>query len=343
MHDLPQTTESPNERDAYSSIYDKTTPDDRRKIDRAIVDRDPPTYRGVFKKFGLAEKSVSFTAFYNYARRIRSAATMNNLAQLTAPKETDVAQAIPRLLGNLLVETLLYAEDSSPNAVHRLTQAYCSAINSAVTLHKYKHVFAPRKPVENANDGCPAASVAENLSDLSTDALLALSNATLAAQKARLAAEAAAIEAQSAAELEDAKKTFCAMGYPVADAKTADELCEIVDHYDPTAVVAPAAQSEPVVQATGSSTPSRACPTDASAADSTLASSRTEISNPPPDTWTEPPEKPRIPLIDPDSPEARDPKRLEELRNQELRRVLLDYGLVVEQRSTSAEPSPGSS
>ncbi|HKQ50471.1 MAG TPA: hypothetical protein VJZ71_20535 [Phycisphaerae bacterium] len=149
MHDLPLTNASAG-RDTHSTIYEKTTADERRKVDRAIVNRDPPTYRGVFEKFRLAEKGVSFTAFYNYARRIRAAAQVCNLAELVAPAQADLNQTLPRLLGDRLIETLLYQEDATPAQIQRLTLAYASAITTAIKAHKACDVFPRRRPVAAA-------------------------------------------------------------------------------------------------------------------------------------------------------------------------------------------------
>lgn len=189
MHDLPITPPILDDHNTCSSLYEKTTPDDRRKIDRAIVNRDPPTYRGVFEKFSLAAKGVSFTAFYNYARRIRSAATRLHLAGLAAPDQADAALAVPRLLASLLVDTLLYAEDAAPAAIHRLTQSYASAVNTAIKTHEHRRLFNPRPPVappDGAPDvGSAAPASGVSLDDLSNDELCALAASTLKADPAR--------------------------------------------------------------------------------------------------------------------------------------------------------------
>lgn len=145
MHDVPTTEVILDDHNSRSSIYEKTTVDERRKIDRAVVNREPPTYRGVFEKYRLAEKGVSFTAFYNYARRIRGAATNYNLAELVIPAQADLNRTIPRLLADRLIDTLLYAEDATPAQIHRLTVAYASAINSSIKAHAHFPAF--RQPV----------------------------------------------------------------------------------------------------------------------------------------------------------------------------------------------------
>src|SRR5262245_3726793 len=149
MHDLPNTHVILDDQNSRSSIYEKTTADERRKYDRAIVNRDPPTYRGVFEKFRLAEKGISFTAFYNYARRIRAAAQNHNLAELVAPAQRDLNQALPRLLGERLMDMLLYHEDATPDQIHRLTLAYASVVASSIKAHKACDLF-PRRPVAAA-------------------------------------------------------------------------------------------------------------------------------------------------------------------------------------------------
>lgn len=122
--------------DSRSSVYEKLTPDQRRKIDRALIDRDPPTYRAVFKKFNLAARGLSFTAFYSYARHVRRAAAATQLAERTGngENESDVVHTLPKLLGELLLEYLTYPEEASPNTVHRLTQAYKIALTGRKML-----------------------------------------------------------------------------------------------------------------------------------------------------------------------------------------------------------------
>ena len=71
--------------DSKSSLFEKVPPDLRRQVNQALIDRDPHTYQGVFDKFNLAAFGVSFTAFYNYGKRIRLHAAW--IAALPKPRQ----------------------------------------------------------------------------------------------------------------------------------------------------------------------------------------------------------------------------------------------------------------
>jgi hypothetical protein len=74
--------------DSKSSIFEKTDAALRRRLNRAIVDRHPPTYRGIFDRFNLAALRLSFTAFYlcKIANQIATlrAADLHEIRQRTA-------------------------------------------------------------------------------------------------------------------------------------------------------------------------------------------------------------------------------------------------------------------
>ena len=55
--------------ETQSSIFEKTDPDFRRRLDQAIIDHDPPTYKALHAKFDLAGKDISLAAFYRNAGR----------------------------------------------------------------------------------------------------------------------------------------------------------------------------------------------------------------------------------------------------------------------------------
>ncbi len=109
--------------DSRTTLFDKISSERRRALDRAIVDHDPPTYRGIFTKFRLADAGVNFYAFYRYARKIRLGADVLHLAELTGPEDADLPAILPTLLAQRLLDTVL-DPDASPRAVHRLADAY---------------------------------------------------------------------------------------------------------------------------------------------------------------------------------------------------------------------------
>ncbi|HVP13113.1 MAG TPA: hypothetical protein VMV94_18200 [Phycisphaerae bacterium] len=140
----PNETLNFDSLETNSSMFEKVPPGLRSKIDRALVDRSPPTYKGVFEQFKLAELGVSYHAFYRYARRVRSQASMFHLASLALPDDTTLHTAVPRLLAQQIVETLLY-EEASPEHIQRLVNAYRNAVRCLVDLRR-SGVFLPPPP-----------------------------------------------------------------------------------------------------------------------------------------------------------------------------------------------------
>ena len=54
-----------------STLFEKLPPQERRKLNRAIVDRTAPSYRACYEQFRLADRDISFYVFYRYARKLR--------------------------------------------------------------------------------------------------------------------------------------------------------------------------------------------------------------------------------------------------------------------------------
>ena len=117
--------------ETQSSLYQKLPPSLRRQVDRAIVDHDPPTYRAVFDKFKLAAHAVSFTAFYRYARRIRTNAALVELASLALPEGAPVDKFLPEIVGERFLEAAL-DEETSPQTLHRLAVTHRIAIQNHI-------------------------------------------------------------------------------------------------------------------------------------------------------------------------------------------------------------------
>ncbi|HVP10189.1 MAG TPA: hypothetical protein VMV94_03270 [Phycisphaerae bacterium] len=121
----------------HPAMYEKISPDLRRTIDQAIVDHDPPTYREIHEKFGLAERGISFWVFYRYARNIRCQAEKLHIAELVLPDEPQVLDALPKLLAQRLFQVLLYDETATAREIHQLTYAYRAAAASALAREKF--------------------------------------------------------------------------------------------------------------------------------------------------------------------------------------------------------------
>ena len=136
---MSQTPPQLHEVDSHSSVCDKVPADLRRDLDRAVVDRDPPTYRALFKKFNLAEHGVSLTAFFYYARRLRAQAELIHLARIALPEGDDITEALPGILAHRLFDA---ADDeaASPRTVQRLADAW--RIVNAARLAQQRHQTA---------------------------------------------------------------------------------------------------------------------------------------------------------------------------------------------------------
>ena len=139
--------------ETQSSLYQKLPPSLRRQVDRAIVDHDPPTYRAVFDKFKLAAHAVSFTAFYRYARRIRTNTALVELASLALPEGKSVDEFLPEIVGERFLEAAL-DEETSPQTLHRLAVTHRIAIQNHIACHHFA-AAAPNRARAEARDIAP--------------------------------------------------------------------------------------------------------------------------------------------------------------------------------------------
>ncbi len=123
--------------ESQSTLYQKLTPDERRKLNRAIVDRTLPTYRACYEHFRLADRDIGFYVFYRYARNLRRRAAVTDLADATCPEGADpvaLNEAISRLLAYRLIEA---ADDETTDSheLLRLTRAYHLSLRSQKVIH----------------------------------------------------------------------------------------------------------------------------------------------------------------------------------------------------------------
>jgi hypothetical protein len=94
-----------------SSIFEKLTPDQRKALDVAIIERLPPTFQAVYMEHNLPALGVSFTAFYRYARRLRDRANVAEIAELAGDTDTSLDEPIRKLVGRRLLDLLLTTDD----------------------------------------------------------------------------------------------------------------------------------------------------------------------------------------------------------------------------------------
>lgn len=113
-----------------SSMYEKITPDLRRKVDIALLERVPATYIEVYMTFKLHEHAVTYMSFYRYARRLRDRANVAELANLDEETDTNLNPALNKLAARQLLEILLNEHDFEPRVLNFLT-AILHRLNTA--------------------------------------------------------------------------------------------------------------------------------------------------------------------------------------------------------------------
>jgi len=137
--------------ETQSSIFEKTDPDFRRRLDQALIDHDPPTYKAAFTKFGLADKGISFAAFYRYARRIRAHAAIIELTHHALPDDCDPTAIVPKLLADRLLDAAI-DESSSPRTLQRLTDAWRFAAQTQLALERHQAAIEEIKKKARKSD-----------------------------------------------------------------------------------------------------------------------------------------------------------------------------------------------
>src|SRR5262245_54281203 len=112
-----------------SSLFEKLSPDQRRAVDVAIVERIPPTYAAVWMDHQLGEKGITYSAFYRYARRLRDRANVAELAECTAHAPAELTEPTRRLLSRRILDALL-TDEIAPEEITRLMSALRQADRS---------------------------------------------------------------------------------------------------------------------------------------------------------------------------------------------------------------------
>ena len=105
---MTDQTQSMLKPDPNSSLFEKLPTDHRRKLNRAIADREPPLLKDVYAEFRLADYQVSRSAFYRYARRRRCIAVIRDLtdSSLSHDAYADVSGLLPQVLVHRLLDAL---------------------------------------------------------------------------------------------------------------------------------------------------------------------------------------------------------------------------------------------
>src|ERR1043166_6231361 len=124
-----------NHHDNASSILEKLAPDALSALEHAIVNRTPATFTACYEKFALADKGLSFSAFYRYARRLRDASRLASIAELNGKDAVAALNAVPHLVANQLVDPLT-VETPSSRPVARLAGAYRNFVSAQVASRR---------------------------------------------------------------------------------------------------------------------------------------------------------------------------------------------------------------
>jgi hypothetical protein len=283
--------------DCRSSIFDKTTPELRRKLDRAILNYDPAGYLAIFKKYDLPAHGVSYTAFYCYARKLRSRDSVRQLFDPTAPEDDGLVEALPRLIAQFLVEQIMANDQAGADTIYRLTLAHRAALENAALARKHRRIAAavPSEPLpqgrrvavetsaewpSNSNDSTPSRATRANeapnpvnLVHLSDAELLQCADRLIAQEKVRCAEEKARANEERAQVLDRVKRAQeelrAAGDHEAADKLAADIAVIMADDFAPIAVdpvppvpVVPAVPSPPPIP---HSIPSNLCSSASSA------------------------------------------------------------------------------
>lgn len=117
------------DRNSTSTLYSKLTPAERSVIDRAIVDRTPPTLVAAYAELNLAGRGISYSAFYRYASRLRREMAAIRTAVLLAPSEREIKSTLSNLLASSIIDAVANDKDPSGLNILRLVNSYKRAVD----------------------------------------------------------------------------------------------------------------------------------------------------------------------------------------------------------------------
>ncbi len=147
-------------RNAHSSLFDRLEPAMRRDLDRAIVERRPSSLRALYRVYKLDANNVSPSAFYRYAKRLRTRVALVDAAELSLPPDVDVTSRLPQLIAQQILEAMML-DGISPRALQRLADAYRTAAHTHVFMRANNSRFNPPKP--NPEEQALKQAVVESL------------------------------------------------------------------------------------------------------------------------------------------------------------------------------------
>jgi hypothetical protein len=127
-----------------NAMYEKLEDNQRKKIDEAIIKRDPHTLKAIHEKFKLAEKGISYQSLHGYAREIRDQANKLTLMESTFSSEIDLVEHLKNQLGRQCLDMILNADANgmSPLDAQRIANAFGKCLQYNLTIARTKALEA---------------------------------------------------------------------------------------------------------------------------------------------------------------------------------------------------------
>jgi hypothetical protein len=132
-----------------STVLTRVPPDIRRFVNQAILDHLLPTLRRIYTTYSLDTYNVSFTAFYYYARRLRTCAALSELHKLRLPAGHDARQLLPETLAQRLLEAALHPRATS-RGIARLAHAYRMVNQANIARARFDAFLEDREAAREA-------------------------------------------------------------------------------------------------------------------------------------------------------------------------------------------------
>lgn len=107
-----------------SSILDRLPLEIRKRLDDAILTRQPAALVRLHVDLGLLKYGISLRALQRYARKLRDRFDLDEAAARSAACNPNLAAQIPTIIGRRLLAVLLNDEKATPATIHRLAVAY---------------------------------------------------------------------------------------------------------------------------------------------------------------------------------------------------------------------------
>jgi hypothetical protein len=137
---MNQQTPPVHHNGPINAIYEKLDEKQRKKLDSAIISRNPSSLTKIHETFHLAEAGISYQSFHGYARKIRDEANKLSLLESTFSSEIDIVEHLKNQVGRQCLDMILNADanGTSPLDVQRITNAYGKCLQFNLTLARTK-------------------------------------------------------------------------------------------------------------------------------------------------------------------------------------------------------------